>query len=730
MRYLSKRNLFTRTAVGLFALSLGFTGCDSGDDEGEDSDDAVASLDPSLAPPMAPLATACSYVDSTGIMTITLGSVGVGEAVTIARASSASTSAILVNGQSCIDTTSTLGEVATADTLKKINITGNTGDDSITLNYFNGLFATTSSTATTNGVFITSSTGSDTVNVIGTSTNIDRIFVGMTGTTQANITLQNVTIASGAMVLTGDDTLKDITISDYSTASDSLNVNGGPGNDQIDALGSRAASTVSAANGCAMTTETITTQTTCAAGQGTVFTGAITIDGSTGDDTIVGGSGADTLSGYDGADDFYSTAGGDTITGGAGDDYVNETSAATLSETIIGGTGTDEVYYGNRSAAVTVTLGAGANDGDPTANSGAGEVDNITLVETVSGSSAADTITAGDGETGAITAYTINGLGGADTLNGDDVIDTINGGDGNDTIAGGDANDVLNGGAGNDTFNEGTAANGADTVSGDAGVDTVSYASRSAAITVSIGPSDLSADADDGAAGETDEIRYSVENVTGSTASVINTLTGSDQDNALTGGAGADVLSGLGGNDTILGGAGNDVMHGGDGDDVLQGQAGNDTFNGNAGNDFFICESTAFGADGADVFNGDTAGAPDAATDGVDTVDYSDRTAALTVTMDGSAANDGIASETDDVQEDVENIFGGSNGDTITGNDLDNNIDGGAGVDTLSGGAGNDLIETGAGNDASTVCGADYDVVTNEGGGTDVAANADCEAVM
>lgn len=47
----------------------------------------------------------------------------------------------------------------------------------------------------------------------------------------------------------------------------------------------------------------------------------------------------------------------------------------------------------------------------------------------------------------------------------------------------------------------------------------------------------------------------------------------------------------------------------------------------------------------------------------------------------------------------VENVIGSAGDDTITGDDLANRLDGGAGNDTLSGGAGNDTVIGGAGDD-------------------------------
>jgi Ca2+-binding RTX toxin-like protein len=141
---------------------------------------------------------------------------------------------------------------------------------------------------------------------------------------------------------------------------------------------------------------------------------------------------------------------------------------------------------------------------------------------------------------------------------------------------------------------------------------------------------------------------------------------------------------------TVYGGAGNDTLQGGDGDDTLNGGDGADTF------------KSAAAADGADVYVGGA---------GVDTMDYSLRTAALTVDLDGTgddgdaAANAG-AGELDNVGADVENLTGGTGNDTLTGSNVSNAIKGGAGDDVISGGANAgacsgdvDVLEGGAGSD-------------------------------
>ena len=85
---------------------------------------------------------------------------------------------------------------------------------------------------------------------------------------------------------------------------------------------------------------------------------------------------------------------------------------------------------------------------------------------------------------------------------------------------------------------------------------------------------------------------------------------------------------------------------------------------------------------------------------GNDTADYSDATAACTITLDHTA-NDGPAG-VDDVVTNVENVNGSRYDDSITGSNLANAIGGGAGNDTLVGGTGNDTLSGGWGTTAST----------------------------
>jgi hypothetical protein len=159
------------------------------------------------------------------------------------------------------------------------------------------------------------------------------------------------------------------------------------------------------------------------------------------------------------------------------------------------------------------------------------------------------------------------GGGGADELSGTKNADALAGDAGDDRLVGGDGNDTLDGGAGgdgledeggNDTVIGGpnddrwTAGPGTDTFAGGDGDDSVSYSGRTAAVTIS-----LDGVADDGEAGEADNV-------------------GSDVEGAI-GGSGSDRIVANARGNRLAGGAGNDSISGGPAEDRLEGNEGDDT---------------------------------------------------------------------------------------------------------------------------------------------------------
>jgi len=257
------------------------------------------------------------------------------------------------------------------------------------------------------------------------------------------------------------------------------------------------------------------------------------------------------------------------------------------------------------------------------------------------------------------------GSPGDDTLVGGPSADFFSGGLGNDAIQGMGGNDQLSGNAGNDTIDGGagidflTCDAGNDTVSGGAGIfDQYACATAASGMTIT-----LDGVANDGVAGETDNIAADIEAVIGSRFN-----------DSITGAAGRQQIQGGEGNDTLVGGAGSDLLNGNEGNDILLGEGGDDQLD---------------GEEGADVLSGGA---------GEDIALYFSRTATLTISLDGKA-NDGEAGELDSVQGNVEVVQSGDGDDSIRGNALANELYGGGGNDTIIGGAGGDLLIGGPGND-------------------------------
>ncbi len=489
------------------------------------------------------------------------------------------------------------------------------------------------------------------------------------------------------------------------------------------------------------------------------------LSGGDGDDVLTGGAGADIVGGDAGADTILYAFGdgsdavdggadADTlaISGNANDSILNAAYNGTALSGVFGGTianvevvnadmglGTDWLVYA-ASAAVSVDLGAGTGSGF-TSLLGVENVVGGTGDDALTGDGAANRLDGGLGDdalNGGAGNDLLLGGDGADALSGGLAGDNVQGGNGADTLswAWGDGADTLNGGADSDTLNAfGSGVdnllraswNGAaitnlfdnvlisiEAINVDmlAGTDWLIY-NASAAVNVDLGAGSASGFAS----------IASVENAIGGGGN--DTLTGSAGNNRLDGGLGDDTLNGAGGIDTLLGGDGADTLSGGLGNDSTQGGAGNDTFiwlwgdgrdtfNGGADSDTLnatgsaaenIVRATWNGAaitglfDNAlisiEAINLDMAG-------GTDWLIYN-AAAGVSVNLNAATAT-GFASIAS-----VENVIGGSGGDTLTGNAGNNRLDGFSGDDTLDGGLGADTLIGAAGADTfvfSTALGA------------------------
>lgn len=368
--------------------------------------------------------------------------------------------------------------------------------------------------------------------------------------------------------------------------------------------------------------------------------------------TIAQGVGA-TITGTGGNDSLPGTFRSEAINALAGNDTVHGSAGA---DAIDGGDGVDIMSYAASSAAVTISLAGGAGSGGDAAG------DTLANIEDLIGSVSADQLTGN---------ALFNNI---DAGAGDDI---VFGGDGNDTLGGNAGNDTLRGEAGNDYLMGGS---GADILDGGDGVDFAHYyysSMRAGNDPVTTG---VTADLQNSAlntgfaAGDT---YISIENLFGT--AFADTLRGDDSANVLQGDAGDDNLSGRGGVDSLYGGLGNDTLDGGLGSDYVAGGDGDD-----------LIQTLVVGEDTID------GGA------GTDTASFALASAALTIDLTNAAHK----------LTNIENIIGGSGGDTIVGSVAANRLDGGDGNDTIQGGAGADTLIGGAGADlltyANSVAGSNF----------------------
>ena len=355
---------------------------------------------------------------------------------------------------------------------------------------------------------------------------------------------------------------------------------------------------------------------------------------------IIGSSYGDSLEGDINANKLYGADGDDTLQGGAGADTLDGASVGSGSNT------TDlnnTLSYSNSAEAVKINLATGVVSG----GDAAGDV--ISHFRNIIGSIGDDTLTGDQNKN------LLNGGDGKDLIDGAQGDDTLNGGAGNDILIGGEGNDSLSGQGGDDTLRGGA---GADTLDGGANTPGVSstnmasYENASQKVRIDIRVDNQAQSGfDDNSTGE--EVGDKLSNIQG--------LIGSRYD------------------DYLIGNTLNNSLLGGDGNDTLIGGAGNDTLDGGAG---------------------------------IDTVSYLESASGVTINLSTNVNRGGDAGGIDnngDSLINIENIIGsnGLDGDTsstrgadnITGNDLDNQLEGLRGNDSLSGKGGNDTLLGGLGND-------------------------------
>ncbi len=324
------------------------------------------------------------------------------------------------------------------------------------------------------------------------------------------------------------------------------------------------------------------------------------VDGQTGGDVMDGGTGnniisyiyrtsavnvgfndgandGETINGVSEGDDVRASGGVDSVYGTAFNDTFEPTNGV---QKIFGLAGYDTVTY-------NTTLGMTLNVGG-TQHYGPAEGDFINSdIEELRGGSGNDTFMGSPG------TQKLDGRGGTNTISYDDHQDATKavsitlpdgdatttgngwagendtlvhfdnalGGWGNDTIHGNANTNFLYGNFGNDRL-YGAGGNeffieepGADEYHGEGGTDTMTYVNSATAVNVTLDNA-----ANDGAAGEQDNVSDDIEVVNGSPYG--DSITGSAHADTIYGGDGGDTLVGLGGADVLNGGTGNDHVYG------------------------------------------------------------------------------------------------------------------------------------------------------------------------
>jgi Ca2+-binding RTX toxin-like protein len=486
------------------------------------------------------------------------------------------------------------------------------------------------------------------------------------------------------------------------------------------------------------------------AGNGLASLISLTLDGGDGNDTITGGDGNDLLIGGNGNDTIIGGRGADNAQLGAGDDTFIW-NPGDGSDTVDGGSGTDKLLFNGANVNEKIDITANGNHSRFTRDV-ANIVMDLNSIEQIEFNAlgGADNITVGDLTGTSVKQVTVHLEGAIGGTQGDGAADTI----------------TLNATGKNDHI----------TVTGSG--TTVNVTGLPEAVTIT------------GAEGANDRL-------------IINGLGGNDtiDASALAAGVIGLTIDGGAGNDTITGSQGNDMLIGGDGNDTVNGGRGNDVANLGAGDDTFVWNpgdgsDTVIGGDGKDtlVFNGahvnetfqisangaDAVLARDvgnvlmdlngverielATLGGSDTVIVNDLTgtgvtqvaidlsgtiggktgdgAADSVTVNGTNGDDrvsvvnsggsivvnGLAAQVTIAHADAGDsltVNGGLGNDTIdasaikAGQLASLTINGGAGNDTITGSAGNDVIIGGQGNDVASMGAGDDTFIWNPGDGSD-----------
>jgi len=547
-----------------------------------------------------------------------------------------------------------------------------------------------------------------------------------------------------------------------------------------------------------------------------------TISGGSGDDILYGGQGADALTGGVGYDIFRFEAASEisglaeSFDGGADHDRLDFGSAfgvinlslatiVNIEELNVSGAGNNTitltaVQLGGFS---TITAGFGQ---DVLVLSAAGTADltgaSIVNIDEIRGSAGNDVI----GLAGVANGQAVNGVSGNDTITGGNGADELNGGDGADGVAGGAGNDVVYGGQGTDSLTGGVGydvfrfaslseiSGLAESLDGGldddrldfatgnlsgavnlslatlAGIEELNLAGSGNTVTLTgaqlgafsaivsgFGPDILILSAS-GTADLTGASIVNIDEIRGSGANDVITLTSVANGQAVNGVAGNDVISGGSGADVLNGGDGTDTLWGSIGNDILCGGQGADTLNGGLGYDVFrfgslseisgLAEKLDGGIDDdrLDFATGGLSGSVNLSLAILTSIEElylagGGNTVTLTAAQLGAFATivsgfgpdililsaAGTADLTGASISGIDEIRGSAGNDVITlaGVATGQTVNGAAGNDTITGGAGADVLDGGAGKDLLTGGGGGDRFVLSVIGDSPASANRD-----
>jgi len=417
---------------------------------------------------------------------------------------------------------------------------------------------TFTSAALTVAATVVGGAGNDTLNLTSATKNIS--VDGGTG-------IDTITGGAGNDIITDTSTTTDTSGVTYGNSliggSGNDTITGGVGNDTIN--GGTGNDSIIAGSGNDSITD--------ASGSNYVDTGdganTVTLTGSAGNNTVMGGAGSDTI---------YAGTGNDTISTGNGTNTVSFASGddITTDDTITGGTGTDTITF-----VVASTALADADFTHVTSveklTATAGQAISVTLgayamaagLTTITGNTAADSVTVGAGFTSALSVAL-----GTDTL-ANSVIASASAAAITVTATGtalATGVDTLTGGTSSADVLKVTADSTSANLTSTTGFETITIVANGAATLtlLNLGVATGKSVTVDGSALDNELAALTLANASSAGSLII------------TGGSGNDVInltnSTSASTNTVVGGAGNDSITGGSGVDNLSGGAGDDTF--------------------------------------------------------------------------------------------------------------------------------------------------------